>query len=268
MTAPPAPTVIVVVPLGIVAEPVSRPPAPPPVPPRKKINVTEENEEERPLKTDFLDKQAKANSAPGGRLPLMVLGGVALIGIIFGAYQLVMFIMNYDKIQAIKNVAVTLQKPEVFDGIAKVDVIIQNMNPQTISDIAFKYNILGPSGDTASSGVAHIAEMVPAGGSRHFQHVSLGPLTGNSTRMQTELVDLKLGAKPDLTADQFNKFVDTVALKDEEKMNAFTDFVRSAPNFSPGYVGLGKAYLASGEDKNADKLSISWQANRSLGRNE
>lgn len=208
--------------------------------------------EDRPLKTDFYDKQAREISKPGVPLPLIVLGAVVLAGVVFGAYQLFLFIVNFDKNQAIKNVAMTLQKPELFDGIAKVDVKIQNLNPQSISDISFRYNILGPSGDTAASGIAHIPEMVPIGATRRFQHVTLGPLTASTQRIQTELLDLKLGPKPNLTADQFNNFVDTSAMKDDERLKGFTDFVKATPDFSPGYVGLGKAYLDGGEDKNAE----------------
>jgi tetratricopeptide (TPR) repeat protein len=208
--------------------------------------------EERPLKTDFYDKQAREISKRGVPLPLMVLGAVVLAGILFGGYQLTMYILNFDKIQAIKNVAVTLAKPELFDGVAKVDVSIQNLNPQSISAIAFRYNIIGPTGDTAASGIAHIPEMVPIGATRRFQHVTLGPLTASAARMQTELIDVKLGPKSALTADQFNQFVETAAMKDDDRLKGFTDFVKAAPNFSPGYVGLCKAYLAGGEDKNAE----------------
>jgi tetratricopeptide (TPR) repeat protein len=132
-------------------------------------------------------------------------------------------------------------------------VIVQNLNPQTISDIAFSYTIIGPSGDTAASGIAHIPELVPIGATRRFQHVSLGPLTANAARMQTDLVDLKLGPKSSLSPDLYNQFIDTASLKDEESLKAYMQFTAKAPDFSPGFVGLGKAYLGAGEDVNAEK---------------
>jgi tetratricopeptide (TPR) repeat protein len=202
---------------------------------------------------DFYSRQARENAAPGGKLPKTILLGVLVIGVLFGAYQLTMFIVNFDKNQAIRNVAVNLAKPELFDGVAKVDVTINNMNPQTISDITFKYEIIGPGGDTAASGTAHIPEMVPIGAERRFQHVTLGPLTASAARMKTDLVDLKLGPKANLTAEQYNKFVDAAGMKDEEQVQGFTDFVKSAPDFSAGYVCLGKAYEAAGDDAKAEE---------------
>jgi len=207
-----------------------------------------------PLNTDFLERQAKASHSPIRKnIPVVAVITLIGIGIIYGAYNLVLFVANFAKIQAMKNVVVTLQKPELRDGIAMVDVTIANYNAQVIKNIGFKYNIQGPEGGSAASGKITIPDVVPVGSSRTFRHVKLGLLEGEAQRMQAELFDITLGPTLKLAPELEDQFCEAAAMKDEEAVKGFTEFVQKAPQFAPGYVGLGRAYLAIGDANKAEE---------------
>lgn len=210
--------------------------------------------EEKPIKTNFFENQAKESAAPITKnYTVMILLGLLVIGIIFGAYQLILYFTNLEKNQAINNVAVQLNKPDLEDGVARVDVAISNLNPVSVDHIVFKYNIKGPDGNSSSAGTVNIAESVPVGASRTFRHVKLGPLEGEAARMQAELVDLKLGPKSKLPPELESRFSEIAAMKEQDAIDGFSDFVKKAPQFAPGFIGLGRAYLASGNDPRAEE---------------
>ncbi len=211
-----------------------------------------EQEDQRHIKTDFMDRQAREISTPLLQQgPIRIVLAIVAIGVLFGGYNLVMFVMNMGKNAAIANVAVNLKDPDLQDGVARVDVNVSNLNPFWVDKIQFKYTISGPDGNAAATGVVGVADQVPAGASRTFHHVKLGPLQGEAARMKAELVDLNAGPKPALTAGLDNRFSEIMLLKGPEAIGAFNEFVGQAPKFAPGYIGLGRAYLAEGEDKKA-----------------
>ena len=166
------------------------------------------------------------------------------MGILVGAFQLVTFVVNFDQIQAIKNVEVVLDSPGLMNGIATVNVKVTNLNPVVISDMALRYTITGPNGASASSGTVNIPDHVPSGDARTFRHVKLGPLTDEALRMHADLVGLRLGPKGKLSAEQALRFTEISGLKDEDAHKAFEEFVKSAPDFAPGYICLGRASMA------------------------
>ncbi len=211
-----------------------------------------DDEEQYQIKTDFMDRQAREISTPLLQQgPVRIVIAIVTVGILFGGYNLVMFVMNMGKNAAIANVAVNLKDPDLQDGVARVDVNVSNLNPFWVDKIQFKYTISGPDGNAAATGVVGVPDQVPAGASRTFHHVKLGPLEGEAARMKAELVDLNVGPKPGLSAGLDNRFSEIMLLKGPEAIGAFNEFVGQAPKFAPGYIGLGRAYLAEGEDKKA-----------------
>jgi tetratricopeptide (TPR) repeat protein len=209
------------------------------------------SEEER-IRTNFMDNQARDLSKPAlSKTKLRVIIAVALIALAFGLYQAINFVMNLGKITALNSVAVTLQHPGMLDGVAMVDVTINNLNTTAISNIGFQYDILGPNGVAVATGVVTIPGTVPSGDSRTFPHVKLGQLTEQAARMQAKVVDVQLGAKPNLTADQEYRFSQLAALPDEEKQPELERFVKEAPRFMPGYVQLARTYMAANEYQKA-----------------
>jgi TPR repeat len=205
------------------------------------------------IKTDFMDRVARESSTPMMQKgPVRLILVIVAIGIIFGGYSLVMFIMNMDKNAAVNNVAVNLQNPDLQDGIARVDVSISNLNPISVDHVQFKYTISGPDGTAAATGIVDIPESIPTGASRTFRHVKLGPLQGEAARMKAELVDLKMGPKSKLAAGLDSRFSEILTTtKGPEQVTAFTEFVGQAPNFAPGFIALGRAELNEGDANKA-----------------
>lgn len=204
------------------------------------------------IKTSFMDRQAREISTPLLQQgPVRIALAIVVIGILFGGYNLVMFFMNMEKNSAIGNVAVNLKDPDLQDGVARVDVAVSNLNATSIDHIQFKYTISGPDGSAAATGNTSIADQVPAGASHTFRHVKLGPLQGEAARMKAEITDLHLGPKPALAAGLDSRFSEILLLKGAEAVGAFKEFTGQAPKFAPGFIGLGRAYLAENNDKDA-----------------
>ena len=98
--------------------------------------------EEHHIKTDFMDRQARESATPFmQKFPVRVMAVLLAVGILYGGYNLVMYFMNLEKNQAINNVGVTLQAPDLQDGVARVDVTISNLNAVPVDHIQFKYTI-------------------------------------------------------------------------------------------------------------------------------
>lgn len=206
------------------------------------------------IKTNFLAHQAGETSVPVTRQPLVVFL-IVLVGIaaLYGLSQLVMYYVNYDKIYAMKYTEVHLQKPVQRDGAAFVSVEIDNFNPQDIKDATFHFEISTAAGSKLASGEAKIDNPIPAGESRTFTNVKLTELKEQAGRMHADLVDVHLGPKPGLSNELVNKFIEACALKPEDAVSSFTEFVKGAPEFGPGYVRLGQALLANKDYDNAIK---------------
>lgn len=222
----------------------------------------EERTGETHIRTSFLDNQAQEISKPPPNMPLRIVGGLILCGVLIGLFQMVMYFVNLSKTTAVKNVATVLQNPILRDGTAMVDVDVDNLNPEPVSNVTMHWDILGPSGSPVASGTVSIPGSVPAGDTRLFRNVKLGPLTEQAQRMHAEAVDLKLGPKPALKADLANTFSDAAALKDEDKITAFQQFIKDAPDFVPAYVELARAYMSTHDyDKAASAMRTAIKLN-------
>ncbi len=200
------------------------------------------------IKTNFLAHQAQEHSVSVFKKPpVMVLLCVLAAGAIYGIYQLVVNIMNHDKEVAMRYVEVHMQRPVQKDGEAYLSVEIVNLNPQAIKDTTFKYQISGQDGSTLASDTVTIPTVVPAGDTRTFSEVKLGKVTGQASRMHADLVDLKLGAKPAITPEYANKFIEAAAMKPADAVNEFTQIVKAQPEFVPAYVRLGQSLLSNND---------------------
>ena len=140
-----------------------------------------------------------------------------------------------------------------MDGVAKVDMTINNLNPTSISNIKVRYTILGPSGTTVASDVVTIPDTVPAGDERTFQHVSWRfPQTNQrecTPAGRRSFRSEKLSAN---CRNQEARFTDLAATqKSEEKIPQLEQFIKEAPNFVPGYIQLGLALMATNEYERA-----------------
>jgi TolA-binding protein len=215
-----------------------------------------DNGDDRRIKTNFMDNQAREISKPSlsrGKIAIILVAVLGVVG--FGVYQAVTYIMNMGKMLAVKSVVVSMQHPGMFDGTAMVDATVTNLNPTSVSHMVLHYNIMGPAGSSVAAGVVNIPNAVPAGDSRTFSHVKLCKLTDQAARMQAEIVDLQIDGKSNLTPDQEQQFIDAVAAqKEEEKQRLLEQFTKSVPNFVPGYIALGKTYMADNEFNKAAQV--------------
>jgi len=203
-------------------------------------------EEHHRIKTDFFAHQAQDMSgSPTQSAPLMVVFVVVGLGVLYGLFQLVVGLINADKMAAMKYVEVHLQKPTEKDGKATVGVQIDNFNPGRIKNITFKCTITDAAGATIGDTKAEIDAAVPAGDSRTFPAVSLGEIKGEPARMHAELVDLKYGPKPSLSPELTNQFIQASADKPADATKEFMDILKASPEFGPAYVGLGRCLAAN-----------------------
>ncbi|HEY9676367.1 MAG TPA: tetratricopeptide repeat protein [Drouetiella sp.] len=208
-------------------------------------------EQER-IKTDFMDRQAREISTPMlQKGPVRIAIAIVVIGVIFGIYSAVTFFINLPKNSAINNVAVNLQDPDLQDGIARVDVTVTNLNTFPVDHVKFKYTISGPDGNAAATGDVGVDEQNPAGASRRFHHVKLGPLAGEAARMKAELTDLKMGPKPNLSPELDSRFTEVLTMRGEEQLPQLKQFVAQAPDFAPGYIAYGRALVGDGNSTEA-----------------
>lgn len=199
------------------------------------------------IATNFLVQQAQETHKPiTKQVPIMVVLVIVVTGALYGLYQVAMYVVNFDKMQAMKNVVVHLERPVQDNGAAYVDVVIENFNPQPIADVKFTY-VISMAGAKGVSGKATIPYTVPPGDSRSFAHVQLGPIYGQAGRVHAELVDLSLGAKPSLTPEISDQFIEAASITRKDALEKFKDVVKVAPQFTPAYIGLGQALAANNE---------------------
>lgn len=205
------------------------------------------------IKTNFLSHQADEASGTSKGSPFMVIGIIVAVAALYGLYQLVTYYMNADKITAIKYTYLHLLKPTQKGEAVYVNALLENLNPQDITDVKFKYEIKGSDGAVLSSGEATVPGMVPAGDQRTFSDIQLGSIKGKPSHLSNDVVDLKLGPKPSMTPQLANKFIESSAMKPEEALVQFTEFVKGQPEFAPGYIRLGQCLLANKDSEKAIK---------------
>lgn len=198
------------------------------------------------IKTDFFAREAAEISAPIlKQAPVRVVMAVIIGGLLFGIYQALTYFLNYEKLEAMKNVAVRLERPVIRGGEAYLNLEVQNYNPAPVRNATLSYGITSSTGSEIASGKVAIVGVVPAGDSRSFTNLRLGAISGQAGRMHAELSDLGYGPKPQLSADLQAKFVEAAQMPDKEAVAAYKYLVEQAPQFVPAYVGLGQALAAS-----------------------
>jgi hypothetical protein len=149
---------------------------------------------EGPLKTNFLENQARDISTPAyKRFPFVLLLVIFVCGAIVGIWQLAVFCMAYPKLSAAKNVSLQLQHPKMESGKAFVDMEVNNGNDQPLKNIAVKFNISGADGSVVNEGQLSVDCDVPASGKKVIEHLSLGALSQPAAKMHAEVSEATLG---------------------------------------------------------------------------
>ncbi|HEY9714924.1 MAG TPA: tetratricopeptide repeat protein [Chroococcales cyanobacterium] len=202
------------------------------------------NSENTELKTDFYERQAAANSTPLTRnIPVLIVVALILIGIGIGAYFLAQAVVRMPVTNAIKNITVTLKGAQLMDGVAAADIEVRNCNAFLVKDLVLHFNIEGPDGSSAAAGTVTLPQVFPMGSPRTLRHVKLGKLETESKHMHVELSDLKLGPKSVLSNQLQDEFMEAASAKDDDAILKYSELIKKAPNFTPAYVGLARAYL-------------------------
>jgi tetratricopeptide (TPR) repeat protein len=202
------------------------------------------DEKEERVRTQFFENQARESSAPvTQKLHVRILLALALCAVLFGGYSAVQFFLNMDKNNAIRNVEVNLEAAELRDNVAVVDLRITNLNASPVFDVSVAYDITGPSGASVAKGTVPLGEPIPPGDVRTFRHVKLTSFEGESKHLKTEISDLKVGEKPNISSDLEARYLELTSLKGDEAKQGFIEFVQKAPNFIPGYISLGRLYM-------------------------
>jgi tetratricopeptide (TPR) repeat protein len=214
--------------------------------PSEEADASGSPERER-IRTHFFDNQAQEMSkSPLSSGPIRLVAVIIALAACYGLYQAGMYFFNYEKISAMKNVQVTFEKPTVKDGVAYVNVLVENFNPAPVSNTQIKYTILNNVGKEILTGKLAIPAMIPPGDFRSFGDLKLGATNDKAQKMQAELFDIKYGPKPNLTPELMGSFVQAASMDDKDAIQPFQHFVEQAPNFAPGFVELGLSYAANG----------------------
>lgn len=214
--------------------------------------MPEDNLREHRLNTNFFTHQAEATHTPlYKQTPIMIVLVVVGIGILFGLFKFVDFLLNFDKLNAMKAMQVNLRHPTEKAGMAFIDVEVQNYNPAPIRNLVIKYNVVDKAGNITKNSEFTLPGTVPAGDSRVFPHVALGTLSAG--RMQSEIADLRYGPKPTLSPELTAKFIELSASDPKASLASWTAFVKASPEFPTGYIRLGHSLAANKQLDNAIK---------------
>lgn len=198
------------------------------------------------IHTDFYTKTAKDVSGSAMTKAPMRIVMVLVAGLgVYCLYLGIMWFINLDKASAMQNVSVSVMKPKEKDGVAVADVEIVNLNPFPVNNVVISYDISGSDNSVLGSGRVTLEQMVPAGDSRVFSGIKLGAVSGNPRRMHSELADLEFTQTAKISPELSAQFAQAAAAKDRESMEGFEAIVQAAPDFEPGYVGLGQAQAAN-----------------------
>jgi tetratricopeptide (TPR) repeat protein len=160
-------------------------------------------------------------------------------------------LLNYDNIKAMQNVEISFEKPTQKNEVASVNVAVSNYNPAPVKDIAISYQILDVQGTKLKDSRIVIPNSVPAGDRRTFSDIELGTIKGVAAKLTPRLEMLKYGPKPRLNDVRVERFIDAASKHDKDSYTDFSDFVEVNDDFAPAWIGLGRAYAARGEWKNA-----------------
>jgi tetratricopeptide (TPR) repeat protein len=223
------------------------------VEPRTPSAVTSAVEHAGGLKTSFFANQAKeADSSSWQKGPFKIIAVLVGLGIAWGAYQLVMMLLNFENIKAMENVDAHISKVKTDgEGHTVASLKISNYNPAPIKDMTVYYQLMDVHGNPLKDGRINISTAVPPGDTRTFSDIDLGTVKERADKIEQKLELLKYGPKPKLAQRLQDKFIEASSKPDKENFSDFDELTQDADGFSPALVGMGRAYAARSDWKRA-----------------
>ncbi len=204
------------------------------------------------LKTDFFVHQAEeSNTSILKRGPIKLMMFLFAIGSAWALYSGTIYILNFESIRAKNNVEVHFLRPRQTSDNAYIDVEVKNYNPAPVKHITINYKVFDKTGTEIKDAKLIIEPQVPAGETRTFEQLELGLIDGQATKLQPVLAEVKYGPIPKLNDDTREKYVVATAKSDNDNLEDFLQIAESAHSFAPAYIGLGSAYGAKGNWRQA-----------------
>lgn len=204
------------------------------------------------LKTSFFVNQAtEGHKSVVKQGPFKIVIFLLGAGMIYGLYLVGVYFINFENVKAMQNVDIKFERPVQKDGVAKVNVRVDNYNPGQIKNLEISYSIADDKGNPLKDGKVVLNIPVPAGDHRTFPEVELGELKGQAAKLQPKLDMLKYGPIPKLKPTQVDKFITCAETPDANALQDYNDFVSDNEDFAPGWIGLGRAYAARKNYKRA-----------------
>lgn len=199
------------------------------------------------VKTGFFVNQAKSSELPAWRtgpfkVIIILLGGL----LVWGLYNCVIMLLNFDNIKAAQNVDAHISRVTAKeDGDTFVDVKVSNYNPGPIKDLVLDYSIVDDKGNVLKDGKVPIRPMVPAGDTRTFADIDLGQLKGKPEKVSEQKIEsLVYGPKPKIRETLADKFVEASQKPDTDAFEDYDELSQDLDTFPPVLIGLGRAYAA------------------------
>ncbi|MCA9802648.1 MAG: tetratricopeptide repeat protein [Cyanobacteria bacterium HKST-UBA02] len=205
------------------------------------------------IQTDFLEKQAAENSKRGTNRGIVIaLLAVLGAGILFAAYSLITYLLNFQQNQHVRNVAIVLKAPKLAGGKALVDVEITNSNAYPISNPLVHYTIANQANEQIAAGQVQLQGTIPAADQRVFVSVPLESISGEPARMHADLTSVQVKEKGDLPTGFPARFSHSLLFSQgEERIAALRTLLKEKPDFAPAHTAIGQAFEESGNYREA-----------------
>ncbi|MBK9142694.1 MAG: tetratricopeptide repeat protein [Candidatus Melainabacteria bacterium] len=207
------------------------------------------------IQTNFLEKQAAENSKRGTNRGIVIaLLSVLGAGILFAAYSLITYLLNFQQNQHVRNVAIVLKTPRLAGGKALVDVEITNANAYPISNPLVRYTIANQANEQIAAGQVQLQGTIPAADQRVFLSVPLDSVSGQPARMHADLTSVQVKEKDNLPTGFPARFSHSLLFSQgQERIAALDTLLKEKPDFAPAHTAIGRAYEESGSYREAIK---------------
>jgi len=205
------------------------------------------------IETNFLEKQAAENSKRGTNRGIVIaLLSVLGAGILFAAYSLITYLLNFQQNQHVRNVAIVLKAPRLAGGKALVDVEITNSNAYPISNPLVHYTIANQANEQIAAGQVQLQGTIPAADQRVFASVPLESVSGQPARMHADLTSVQVKERDNLPTGFPARFSHSLLFSQgEERIAALHTLLKEKPDFAPAHTAIGQAYEESGNYQEA-----------------
>lgn len=171
------------------------------------MKMTDQEDNEVKIETDFYERTASSNQSSGlSRVLKRGLLTLVIGGIIFGIVQAVMFFANFKTNQYLRNVSIVFQKPSMTGTQALVNVEIANYNAVDVKNPTFDYVLTGVDGSEFGKGELQIQGVIPAGDMRVFEQIALAKVVGKPSRMKADLKNVEVIENKNLPAGMQAQF--------------------------------------------------------------